>query len=139
MSDLEIPESVTINGKSYNVSEGWAGTLNLSNFGPVEFTAREPFAHISGLFFVYDKNGNKVGEFQCEKKTILTNNTTSGGGNAPSGCSEAIGAAIGAGLVWIICFIFKLLFNLVKLLFGLACLLVVSIFKWLAKTFSKKP
>ena len=66
MSDKRIPRSVRINGETYEVQSGWAGTLNLAKWmGPIEYTAREPYAHIQNLYFVYDKNGSQVGEFDA--------------------------------------------------------------------------
>ena len=63
-SGKRIPKRIRIGEKWYNVNEGWAGTLNLSEWmSPPKFTAREPYAHTNDLYFVYDTSGVKVGEF----------------------------------------------------------------------------
>ena len=67
-----IPNRVKIDDKWYDVDEGWAGTLNLrwgSGSDIRKYTAKEPYIHISNLYFVYDSNDNKVGEFNTEHKT----------------------------------------------------------------------
>ena len=64
MSEKRVFKGVTINGKTYYAHESLTGGYNLSTFGgPHEFTARIAYAHIDDLYFVYDSNGNKVGEF----------------------------------------------------------------------------
>jgi len=63
------PRRVQINGQWYNVSE-WMGSLDLTSFGnPVSYKAREPYAHVTNLYFVYDAGGSKVGEFHTEHRT----------------------------------------------------------------------
>ena len=63
MSDKKVPRSVRIKGETYEVQSGWSGNLNLAKWmGPVEYTAREPYAHMNNFYFVYDMNGNQVGE-----------------------------------------------------------------------------
>ena len=59
-----IPKRVNIENRWYDVREGWAGTLELSEWmAPIKYRAREPYIHIMNLYFVYDTEGNKVGEF----------------------------------------------------------------------------
>ena len=58
-----IPKRVKIDGNWLDVREGWAGTLEMSAYMTEKYTAREPYVHISDLYFVYDANGSKVGEF----------------------------------------------------------------------------
>ena len=51
---------VQINGDWYSVNQGWAGGLDLNkSMCSEKFTARQPYVHISNLYFVYDANGNK--------------------------------------------------------------------------------
>jgi len=65
MTDKRIPKRVRINGWIYEVTEGWSGTLNLAKWmNPVEYTVREPYVHMNNLYYVYDMNGNQVGEFE---------------------------------------------------------------------------
>jgi hypothetical protein len=67
-----IPNRVKIDDKWYDVGEGWAGTLNLrwgSGSDIRKYTAKEPYILNSNLYFVYDSNNNKVGEFNTEHKT----------------------------------------------------------------------
>ena len=59
-SGKRIPSSVQFGGKSYNVSEGWAGSLNLSYDGPVKYKAHP--THVDGWYEICDLNGNKVGD-----------------------------------------------------------------------------
>lgn len=56
--------------KWYDVREGWAGKLELHEYMKApEFTANEPYMHINNLYFVYDTNGNKVGEIHTDNRT----------------------------------------------------------------------
>ncbi|MDR2575653.1 MAG: hypothetical protein LBC52_04330 [Treponema sp.] len=70
MADKIIPTKVRIDGKWYNAREGWAGKLELLDSGKVvptvEFTANEPYTHISNYYFVSDSDGNKVGEIDIK-------------------------------------------------------------------------
>jgi hypothetical protein len=60
---------VKINGDWYDASE-WMGQTDLSKYGsPISYKAREPYAHISNLFYIYDKNDNKVGEIHIDNNT----------------------------------------------------------------------
>jgi len=68
VSNRRVPRRVEINGNCwYDVREGWAGKLELYEYmkSPL-YTVDEPYAHISNFFFVYDTNGNKVGEFHTD-------------------------------------------------------------------------
>lgn len=70
MSYKKIPSRVEIRGKWYDVREGWAGKLELHEYMKApEYTADEPYAHVSNLFFVYDSSGSKVGEFHTTNGT----------------------------------------------------------------------
>jgi len=70
MNNILIPRRVEIYGQWYDVREGWAGTFELSAWGsPTKYTAKEPYMHIDNLFWVYDSNGNKVGEFHTTTRT----------------------------------------------------------------------
>ena len=64
MSDRRIPRRVRINSVWYDVRSSWAGKLELHEYmkAPV-YTADEPFAHITNLYYVYNTSGSKVGEF----------------------------------------------------------------------------
>jgi tetratricopeptide (TPR) repeat protein len=67
--DKKIPRRIKINGEWYDAS-GSGGALQLSRLGsPISFTAREPFAHISGLYNVFGDKGNNIGEFHIGNKT----------------------------------------------------------------------
>jgi len=69
----KIPRKIKIDDKWYDVSSGWSGTLNMSTFnGPLEYTASEPYAHMSNFYFVYNTNGSQVGGFDAN------NGSTSG-------------------------------------------------------------
>ena len=70
MSNRRIPRRVEISGKWYDVREGWAQKLELYEYmKSPEYTADEPYAHITNLFFVYNSSGNKVGEFHTDNRT----------------------------------------------------------------------
>ena len=72
-NNRRVPKRVEISGKWYDVREGWAGKLELHEYMKShEYIADEPFAHINNLFYVYNINGSKVGEFHTE------NNSNSG-------------------------------------------------------------
>ena|GEM_PF-1024424 len=80
LREKQIPKRVNINNRWYDVSEGWAGALELSEWmAPTKYIAREPYIHINGLFFVYDTEGNKVGEFHIPNDYGL-----------PSSCSGCV-------------------------------------------------
>jgi len=65
-----IPKRIRINEKWYDVHEGWAGTLNLSEWmNLTKYTAREPYIHINNFYFIYDTNGNKVGELDIANRS----------------------------------------------------------------------
>jgi len=65
-----IPKRIKINEKWYDVHEGWAGTLNLSEWmNPTKYTAKEPYIHINNFYFVYDMNGVKIGEIDIANKS----------------------------------------------------------------------
>ena len=67
---MSIPRRVQINGRWHDVKSGWAGSLDLVEFmSPTKYTAKEPYAHVSGLYWVYDSGGNKVGEFHSEHRS----------------------------------------------------------------------
>lgn len=68
MSNRRNPRRVEINGYWYDAREGWAGTLEFYAFEKPKYTAKEPFMHITNLFYVYDSNGNKVGEFHTDHR-----------------------------------------------------------------------
>jgi hypothetical protein len=69
MSNRKIPRRVEINNKWYDVREGWAGKLELCEYmKSPEYTANEPYVHITNLFFVYDSGGNKVGELHTDNR-----------------------------------------------------------------------
>jgi hypothetical protein len=60
---------VKINGDWFDAKE-WMGALELTKFGsPIKYTAKEPFAHISGLYHIFDKDGNKVGEIDSRNSS----------------------------------------------------------------------
>ena len=70
MSNRRIPRRIKIKHKWYDVREGWAGKLELHEYMKYpEYTASEPYVHITNLFFVYDTNVNKVGEFHINNRT----------------------------------------------------------------------
>jgi len=74
MNNRKIPKRVEINGKWYDVKEGWAGKLELFEYMKhPEYIADEPYAHINNLFFVYNNNGSKVGEFHTENRSCSGN------------------------------------------------------------------
>ena len=67
---MSIPRRVQINGKWYDVKSGWAGSLELAEWmSPTKYTAKEPYAHVGGLYWVYDSSGSKVGEFHTEHRS----------------------------------------------------------------------
>jgi len=74
MSYRKIPRRVEINRTWYDVREGWAGKLELFEYmkNP-EYTAEEPYGHVSNLFFVYNSGGSKVGEFHTENNSYSGN------------------------------------------------------------------
>ena len=68
---LKKPKRVRIADLWFDVSDGWAGALDLGRFmSPIKYKAKEAYAHIWNLFYVYDSSGNKVGEFNTEHKTV---------------------------------------------------------------------
>ena len=70
MSNRRIPRRVEVRNKWYDVREGWAGKLELHEYMKhPEYTADEPYAHITNLVFVYDSGGSKVGEFHMDNRT----------------------------------------------------------------------
>ena len=70
MSYRKVPRRVQVNYKWYDVREGWAKKLELYEYMKApEFTANEPFVHISNLYHVYNINGIQVGEFNTENRT----------------------------------------------------------------------
>jgi len=70
MSYRKVPRRVQVNGTWYDVREGWAKKLELHEYMKApEYTADEPYAHISNLFFVYNTGGSKVGEFSTENRS----------------------------------------------------------------------
>jgi len=77
MSNRKIPRRVEIKNKWYDVREGWAGKLELHEYmKSPEYTANEPYAHITNLFFVYDSGGSKVGEIHTDNRSysgVVTN------------------------------------------------------------------
>jgi hypothetical protein len=67
---MSVPRRVQINGEWREVRSGWSGGLDLYAYGsPISYTAREPYAHVNGLYFVYDSSGNKVGEFHIGNRS----------------------------------------------------------------------
>jgi len=126
MAGKLFPTRVKIDGKWYNAREGFGSTtgmLELSDSGKIalvtEFTAKEPFMHISNLYHVFDTDGNKVGEFDINNKTCSGrvsdfdapgsssassySDSTSGQKEMPSGCFGWVFFIIGG---WFF-FIFK--------------------------------
>ena len=70
MSYRRIPRRVQVNDTWFDVTEGWAGKLELSeNMKHPQYTASEPYMHINNLFYVYDSNDYKVGEFHTDNRT----------------------------------------------------------------------
>ena len=70
MSNRKAPRRVQIGGVWFDVREGWAGKLELFKYmKSPQYTADEPFAHITNLFYVYDTYGSKVGEFHTDNHT----------------------------------------------------------------------
>jgi len=70
MGEKRIPRRVKINDKWYDVREGWAGTLELSDgVYPPKYTAKEPYMHMNNFYFVHDGNNNKVGEIDMNHKS----------------------------------------------------------------------
>ena len=70
MSYRKVPRRVQVNNKWYDVREGWAKKLELCEYMKApEYTADEPYVHISNLFWVYNASGSKVGEFNTENRT----------------------------------------------------------------------
>ena len=71
MSSRKAPRRVRINNIWHDVRSGWAGKLELHEYmkSPA-YTADEPFAHITNLFYVYDTSGSKVGEFHTDNGRI---------------------------------------------------------------------
>ena len=71
MSNRRIPRRVRINNIWYDVRSGWAGKLELYEYMKAPaYTADEPYAHITNLYFVYDAGGRKVGEFHTTNGRI---------------------------------------------------------------------
>ena len=67
MSNRRVPKRVEVNGTWFDVREGWASKLELHEYmKSPQYTANEPYAHITNLFYVYTTNGNKVGEFHTD-------------------------------------------------------------------------
>jgi hypothetical protein len=65
-----MPRRVQINGEWREVRPGMFSGFDLFAYGsPITYTASEPFAHITGLYYVYDSNRNKVGEFNTQHRT----------------------------------------------------------------------
>ena len=65
------PKRVQVGNTWYDVRAGWAGTLELYEYARhPAYTAEEPFAHVSNLFYVYDINKNKVGEFHTVNQVV---------------------------------------------------------------------
>ncbi|MCL2575947.1 MAG: hypothetical protein FWE33_05895 [Defluviitaleaceae bacterium] len=63
----KIPRRVCISNTWFDARQGWAGKLELYEYMQApQYTANEPFAHITNLFYVYDTYGNKVGEFHTD-------------------------------------------------------------------------
>ncbi|MDR3001914.1 MAG: hypothetical protein LBU89_11695 [Fibromonadaceae bacterium] len=60
-----IPKRVQISGRWHEVSEAWAGTLELKEYGgPVKYKTEKPYPVLHpNVYHVRDTNGNKVGEF----------------------------------------------------------------------------
>jgi hypothetical protein len=70
MSNRINPKRVQIKNKWYDVREGWAGKLELFEYMKHhEYTADEPYAHVTNLFFVYNSSGSKVGEFHTDNRS----------------------------------------------------------------------
>jgi len=66
----KIPRRIQIRGQWYDVRQGWAGKLEM--YQPMlstDYTATQPYVHISDLYHVYDKSGSKVGEFHVGNNT----------------------------------------------------------------------
>ena len=70
MSNRKIPRRVQVGGTWFDVREGWAGKLELHEYMKApQYTADEPYVHITNLFFVYSTGGSKVGEFHTDNQT----------------------------------------------------------------------
>lgn len=145
MSGRPIPKRVQIGGNWYEASEGSAG-FNLSAsalISTLTYTARTPYAHLSNLFFVYDADGGKVGEFDVENGTCSggvtdfevsgsTGNerggsgpSVSGGGGDGDGCSGIFGV-IAAFIVFAI---FRSKGGMLGAVIGFIVVLAVAIVK----------
>jgi len=141
MSGKPIPKRVQVDGKWYDVSEGWAGTLNLCEWNTPKYTAREPYAHITNLYFVYDTDGNKVGDFNLENVTCSgsvndfempvytrssgggssSSSSSSSDGDAASGCVAIILVILGIIVSFIVSTIIKSRGGRIGALVGLVC------------------
>jgi len=66
----KIPRRIRLNNEWYEVHEGMWSSLNLKKWmGPIEYTLKEPFAHISNLYYIYDLYDNKIGELDMNNNT----------------------------------------------------------------------
>jgi hypothetical protein len=61
-----IPSRIKINQEWFSVQEGWCKLEFKEFMGPVKYTAKEPYIHMSDFYFVYDMGGSKIGEFNLE-------------------------------------------------------------------------
>jgi len=69
-----IPKRVQVDWRWHEVRAGWAGKLELYEHSHTpNFTAEQPYVHISSLYFVYNSNGSKVGEFHIDNNTCSGN------------------------------------------------------------------
>ena len=70
MSYRRIPRRVRISGIWFDVREDYPGVYGFFEYMKAsQYTAKEAYVHINNLFYVYNSNGNKVGEFHTENMT----------------------------------------------------------------------
>jgi len=149
MSGKPIPKRVQVDGKWYDVREGWAGALNLCEWNTPKYTAREPYAHISHLYFVYDTDGVKVGEFDINNMTCSggvnnfempvyrpsgggSSSSSSSDGDAASGCIAIILFVLGYIVAFIVSFIIKSRGGRIGALIGLVCCAGILIIEYVS-------
>ena len=69
MIKKKTPKRIEINGKWYDVREGWTGNLELfESMKFPEFTADEPYDHIRNFYHVYHQCGRKIGDIHMDHK-----------------------------------------------------------------------
>jgi len=72
-SAKRIPLRIKINDNWYNVSEGWGGTLRMSqSMEPVAYETRKPHPVLhENLYSVHDLRGNEVGKFNIGDRSYF--------------------------------------------------------------------